>query len=137
MAPAAKNAAGQWMGIGVPLLLGIAVAGAFALHLAAGLAWGVLVFPVSAFAVLQVACYAAMFWVRKRGVQRIGFAISGLYLLGAGLIVIHYVSNWRLVRGVDDRDCLWFAIAVVITTAIAAMLAPHKESGKDETGASQ
>ena len=66
MTIAMKYTAGRWMGIGAPLLLGIAVAGALVLHLAFGLAWGVLAFPVSVYAALQVVCYAAMFWVEKR-----------------------------------------------------------------------
>jgi hypothetical protein len=132
MTIAMKNTAGRWMGIGVTLLLGVAVAGALVLHLAFGLAWGVLAFPVSVYAALQVVCYAAMFWVRQRGALRIGFAISGLYCLGTGLIAIHYGSRWRLIPGVDDRDCLWFTITVIIATAIAAILTPQNVSGAAE-----
>ncbi len=131
-----KNFAG-WMAIGTPLLLGVGLLGAITLHMSARLPWHVLALPISIFVALQVLCYAAMFWVREHAGLRAGIGISGLYGLGTGLIIIHYGSRWGFLRGVADADCWWFAIAMVLATAIAAILMPRDKSGNQHAGAAK
>ncbi|HVB59273.1 MAG TPA: hypothetical protein VNE63_22945 [Candidatus Acidoferrales bacterium] len=121
-----KNDDPQWLAIGTLSFFGVAALGSLLLHSARGLPWSVLALPVLGFAALQEGFCVGMFWATKTNSPRMAAFIAGTYLVSSGSMMIHYGSKWSLLKGLGDKDILWFSIAMAISTFIGAAVLRQK-----------
>jgi hypothetical protein len=120
----------RWVLVGVPALSAIALLAAFGFHMGLGIPTKSLAIPLILFLAWQYLFYFLMFWLRKsfKGL-RVATAVSGIYCLGAGLMVIKYGQQWGLTSAeTADFDTVAFPICVVLATAVAVLVVPRLQS---------
>ena len=71
------------------------------------------------------AFYPGIYWAGKAARERARywpvFALGGFYLWGAGVLVLHYGPEWKLLR--PARDLMPFTLFMAAFTAIASVAA--------------
>jgi hypothetical protein len=125
---------GRWTAIGVPLFLLVGIIGSFAIHIGYAVSWAHLFVPAGLFVALQIGAYLGAFWAGKWGRQKKRFwpmaLLSGLYLWGAGMIIMHYGARWGILPSFGDSFS--FSVCMVFVTMIAWFVAVkfgHKIGG--------
>lgn len=112
----------RWLAVGILVFFGVAAMGSALLHSVRGLPWSVLALPLFGLAALQEGFCVGMFWATKTDSPRIAALFTGVYLVSSGSMVIHYGSQWGLLRGLGDKDILWFSISMAVATFIGTAL---------------
>ena len=126
---------GQWVGLGVPLLLLIGLLIMWGLHVRVRLPVKDLAIPVMGYVGVQVLCYVGMFWAgrlaRRQKDYRAAIALSGVYCWSSGILVLYYGNKWGLLTA-DNHDYALFSvlitIAMVVIVVVAHFIVPSKES---------
>jgi hypothetical protein len=115
----------RWSAVGVPLLIVGGIAGIVAIHMGHEVSWQHLLMPAGLFAGLQVGCFMGAFWARKWARQQGRFGpmalLSGFYLWGTGIILMHFGSSLRILP--SDDDCFSFSVVMTVITVIIWILA--------------
>lgn len=128
-----KNDFAYRVGVVLATFLVIAFLGILTLHLGLRLSWAALAAPFLSFATLQIGCFAAVFYVGKHKNVRAGLAVSGLYCLLLGVIVIHYGSRLGLLGGEGDIDAWAFALCIAFITTAGTIFMPRHWRSKLES----
>jgi hypothetical protein len=114
----------RWFGIGAPLFLLIAIAGAVVIHSGYAVPWRQLLVPISLFVGVQLGAYIAAFWagkwIRQHGQYGPMPLLGGFYLWGTGLVIMHYGSKWGILP--SDVDYFSFSVYMTLSTVIAWLL---------------
>ena len=115
---------GRWVAIGVPLFLIGGIVGSIVIHLGAGISWVDIFLPAALFVGLQIGSYLCAFWAgklaRKQGITWPMALLSGFYLWGSGLLIIHYGTEWKLLPPIGDA--VSFSLCMVLVTVVTIIL---------------
>lgn len=112
----------RWLAVGVPALVTLAVAIVFGIRVGMGITWGKILGPMAAFLGLQLGTYVGMFWARNRarseGDYRLATVLAGFYCWASGLMVMHYGTEWGILRDYRNDDPLVFSILLALITGM-------------------
>jgi hypothetical protein len=124
---------GRWTAIGVPLFLLVGIIGSFAIHIGYAVSWAHLFVPAGLFVALQLEHIWGLSGLENGVDRKSGLAngsLSGLYLWGAGMIIMHYGARWGILPSFGDSFS--FSVCMVFVTMIAWFVAVkfgHKIGG--------
>jgi len=127
-----RGTLGNWVAVGVSLLLIVAVLVAIGLHVGGGVPWANVVIPLVMFVGLQMVIFIAMFWAGKRARSRNDFSVAivlaGLYCWSTGLLMIHYGTKWGFLSQLDIHgNRVGFSIFIGIATVLTFTLFSFKK----------
>ena len=118
----------------IMLLIGVGIA--FVLHSGLGRAWSEILVPVGAYLTIQMLTLFCSSWARtwiKKG-RNYGpmVALIGCYAWGSGLLVIHYGTEWGLLKA-HDSDSLSFSVFMIFVIALSFALFSRFKGGLNST----
>lgn len=112
----------NWILVGAPLFLAIAIIVALPFH-AARTSWDVVLMPPFCFALIQIVSFGAMYFARKYGRahknMRPAILVTGTYFLAMGLLFIHYSVGWSLMAQSEQHgNYVDYTICILCVTLI-------------------
>jgi len=127
----------RWLCHGVPLLIGVGIVGAFALHFSFGLRLSKLALPIAVLLGIQVVFYVSIYPVRRRYRQtrdlRTAALVTGIYGLSIVLAGMYYVGQLGIASARTFEDnyvgfSVFMGVVICIVVVIFSFIKPKPNS---------
>jgi hypothetical protein len=123
----------NWLLVGAPLLIILAMLAAACAHAAWRTTWIDVLIPALLFALIQIVWFGVMYFARKYARSRNDFRpaalAAGSYCLSMGLLALHYSARWGFLAPSELKNNYeLFTILVVAATLVVIFFPFHRIS---------